>query len=74
MSKSKVEYEKVKDKRGKPRSLAPVQKLIQVFPWEQGVVPIGQSWVFEEVELGHLSIGDFNFGGVVHGAQAAVDL
>ena len=21
--------------------LAPVQKLIQVFPWEQGVVPIG---------------------------------
>ena len=23
------------------KTLAPVQKLIQVFPWEQGVVPIG---------------------------------
>ena len=54
--------------------LALVQKLIPVQPGEEGVVPIGQRQVFEEVELGHLSVGDFEFGGIDLGAQAAADL
>ena len=50
-----------------------MQKLIPVQPRKESVIPVGQSRVFEKVQFGHLDIGNFDFGGVVLGAQAAVD-
>jgi hypothetical protein len=53
--------------------LAPVQTLIPIYSGEESVIPIWQGRVFDKVELAHLLIGDFDFGGIVLGAQGAVD-
>ncbi len=50
-----------------------VQKLIPICSRKDGVVPQGQDRVFENVHLGHLAIGDFNFGEVVPRVQGALD-
>ena len=56
------------------RAYASAQKLIPICSREDSVVPQGQDRVFEDVHLGHLAVGDFNFGGVVLHVQGALDL
>ena len=54
--------------------LGPVQKLIPICLRKESVIPLRQNGVFEKVQVGHLVIGDLDFGGVVFRAQGALDL
>ena len=62
------------DERAPIWPLGPVQKLIPIYSRKQRVVPLGQDWVFEQVQIAHLVIGDFRAGGVVFFVQEAADV
>lgn len=54
-------------------SLGPVQKLIRVLPWQEGVIPLRQHAVFAQAQLFHLCVGDLEAGGIVLRDQMAGD-